>query len=177
MWSIFVPIIHITIPTFDWGGFLGGSLGAVGAYIAARVTIRWDRNKEKPKFYRKSYETAVEMQLKIASLHVVLQNQHETTIFELMDALQKFSKGFGPILSDAIENNTALAEIGFYLYAEMDKALEQPFAMGSAIEWQRKETMSEAILIIKEFDKAILKALSDIRTVIDEIRSKYNKRT
>ncbi len=80
-----------------------------------------------------------------------------------MDALQKFSKVFGPILSDAIESNERLAQTGFFLYESMDKALEKPFALGGVRDWKKPETKSEARAIVNELGEDLEKALKEIR--------------
>lgn len=161
--------------SFDIGGFLGGIFGAWGAYGAARRTIRWEREKEAPKLYSKAYSTACDMQLKIADLYVSLKTLPEGTVFDVVNAIQKFSKAFGPIMSDAIESDERLAQIGFFLYTSMDKALEKPCASGDPREWKKPETKSEARAIVTELDEVIGKALKDTRDILDGIRSKYQK--
>lgn len=82
-------------PNFDWGSFIGGILGALGAYGAAWATIKRDRLKE---------ENRQKIELEIKEAEALEYAHHVST--ELSKAIgqlnQKLSSGGYPDLLSAV---------------------------------------------------------------------------
>ncbi|QTH44946.1 hypothetical protein J4772_11400 [Cohnella sp. LGH] len=96
---------------FDWGSFLGGSIGTLGAYLAARYTIKKQWEKERPKVERARYSTALSIAHSIDALSWKLINNIHISSNELMNKVIEFSHELDGLLPIAIEGGSELVNL------------------------------------------------------------------
>jgi gas vesicle protein len=96
---------------FDWGSFCGGAIGTVGAFLAARYTIKKQWEKEQPKVDKDRYTVATKISRTIDMTSWKLVNELDRTSSELMNIVISLIRELDEILPDAIEVDRALVRV------------------------------------------------------------------
>lgn len=96
---------------FDWGSFSGGVIGTVGAFLAAKYTMKKQEEKDQPKIDKSRYLIASKLLGKIDAVGWRLVNNLDKTTGDLMNIVIAFLFELEDIIPDAIEVDRSFVKI------------------------------------------------------------------
>lgn len=113
--------------SFDFGGFLGGIAGTIGAYGVAMLTFRHEAKRNLPSQIRKQltvgfkiYNTILFFLRDLSHDNLITEEVFEEIQEDLLEPIEK-------LLPDAIEASGRISEIIIELHNQIDELIEQSF--------------------------------------------------